>query len=122
MPPVPIVVRNSYLVDPASSHMLVSKIKPCMSQYKLLYGETANGSLNPRFFLLAPKLVTCAKVGSRNEGIWHAFREFGELQRYLTSCKEGILNTFLRFKNRRRTQMRYCLVTMDGGSPGGATP
>ena len=34
-----------YLVDPASSHMLVSKIKPCMSQYKLLYGETANGSL-----------------------------------------------------------------------------
>ena len=33
------------LVDPASSHMLVSKIKPCMSQYKFLYGETANGSL-----------------------------------------------------------------------------
>ena len=32
-------------VDPAGSHMLVSKIKPCMSQYKLLYGETANGSL-----------------------------------------------------------------------------
>ena len=25
---------NSYLVDPASSHMLVSKIKPCMSKYK----------------------------------------------------------------------------------------
>ena len=23
--------------------MLVSKIKPCMSQYKLLHGETANG-------------------------------------------------------------------------------
>ncbi len=35
----------SNLVDPASSHMLVSKIKPCMSKYKLLYGETANGSL-----------------------------------------------------------------------------
>ena len=33
------------LVDPASSHMLVSKIKPCMSKYKSLYGETANGSL-----------------------------------------------------------------------------
>ena len=32
------------LVDPASSHMLVSKIKPCMSQYKLLYGETATVS------------------------------------------------------------------------------
>ena len=36
---------DSNLVDPASSHMLVSKIKPCMSQYKLLYGETANGLL-----------------------------------------------------------------------------
>jgi hypothetical protein len=29
--------HNSYLVDPASSHMLVSKIKPCMSKYKQLY-------------------------------------------------------------------------------------
>ena len=28
--------QDSYLVDPASSHMLVSKIKPCMSKYKLL--------------------------------------------------------------------------------------
>ena len=38
-------VNSCNLVDPASSHMLVSKIKPCMSKYKLLYGETANGSL-----------------------------------------------------------------------------
>jgi hypothetical protein len=29
-------IKDSYLVDPASSHMLVSKIKPCMSKYKLL--------------------------------------------------------------------------------------
>jgi hypothetical protein len=35
----------SYLVDPASSHMLVSKIKPCMSKHKPLHGEAANGSL-----------------------------------------------------------------------------
>lgn len=35
----------SYLVDPASSHMLVSKIKPCMSKHKLLHSEAANGSL-----------------------------------------------------------------------------
>ena len=28
---------DSYLVDSASSHMLVSKIKPCMSKYKHLY-------------------------------------------------------------------------------------
>jgi hypothetical protein len=33
------------LVDPASSHMLFSKIKPCTSEYKLLYGETANSSV-----------------------------------------------------------------------------
>ena len=26
-----------YLVDPASSHMLVPKIKPCMSKYKQVY-------------------------------------------------------------------------------------
>ena len=29
-----ISAKGSYLVDPASSHMLVSKIKPCMSKYK----------------------------------------------------------------------------------------
>ena len=27
---------GSYLVDPASSHMLVSKIKPCMSKYNII--------------------------------------------------------------------------------------
>ena len=42
----PILEFCRYLVDPASSDMLVSKIKPCTCQYKLLYGETANGSLN----------------------------------------------------------------------------
>ena len=36
LPPRPLG-KGSYLVDPASSHMLVSKIKPCMSKYKLLY-------------------------------------------------------------------------------------
>ena len=30
------LLDDSYLVDPASSHMLVSKIKPCMSKYKQL--------------------------------------------------------------------------------------
>lgn len=28
------IITFCYLVDPASSHMLVSKIKPCMSKYK----------------------------------------------------------------------------------------
>ena len=40
-----------YLVDPASSHMLVSKIKPCKSKYALSYSETANGSLNQLWFI-----------------------------------------------------------------------
>ena len=44
--PVSTPLSDSYLVDPASSHMLVSKIKPCMSKYKPNLGETANGSLN----------------------------------------------------------------------------
>jgi hypothetical protein len=40
MPSVEAVVglsrRTCYLADPASSHMLVSKIKPCMCKYKLI--------------------------------------------------------------------------------------
>ena len=31
--------RASYLVDPASSHMLVSKIKPCTSKYNRVLTE-----------------------------------------------------------------------------------
>ncbi|KAF7807867.1 hypothetical protein G2W53_040028 [Senna tora] len=39
--------EDCYLVDPASSHMLVSKIKPCMCKYETNSDcETANGSLN----------------------------------------------------------------------------
>jgi hypothetical protein len=30
------VEEDCYLVDPASSHMLVSKIKPCMCKYELI--------------------------------------------------------------------------------------
>ena len=33
------------LVDPASSHMLVSKVKPCMCAYNFLYDATANSSI-----------------------------------------------------------------------------
>ncbi|KAK4360147.1 hypothetical protein RND71_019099 [Anisodus tanguticus] len=39
--------RGCYLVDPAGSHMLVSKIKPCMCKYEQIRDcEAANGSLN----------------------------------------------------------------------------
>ena len=44
-------LADSYLVDPASSHMLVSKIKPCKCKYELEYSETANGSLNQLWFI-----------------------------------------------------------------------
>ena len=44
-------ISNSHLVDPASSHMLVSKIKPCLSKNKPLNGESANGSLNQLLFI-----------------------------------------------------------------------
>ena len=43
--------------------MLVSKIKPCMSMYKLLiHSETANGSLNQLWFLRSynPTWITVA--------------------------------------------------------------
>ena len=43
--------KNCILVDPASCHMLVSKIKPCMSKYTLWHSETANGSLNQLWFI-----------------------------------------------------------------------
>ena len=46
-----LTTTSSYLVDPASSHMLVLKIKPCMSKYKHLYRETANGSLKQLWFI-----------------------------------------------------------------------
>ena len=52
---------SSYLVDPASSHMLVSKIKPCMCKYKPIHGETANGSLNQLWFLRSlPSMDNCS--------------------------------------------------------------
>ena len=53
---------HSYLVDPASSHMLVSKIKPCMSKYIPRHGETAKGSLNQLWFLRSynPTWITVA--------------------------------------------------------------
>ena len=44
-------IAESYLVGPVSNHMLVSEIHPCMSNFKLFHGETANGSINHSRFL-----------------------------------------------------------------------
>ena len=39
--------KDKYLVDPASSHMLVLKIKPCMPKFRWIFRtETADGSIN----------------------------------------------------------------------------
>ena len=44
----------------ASSHMLVSNIKPCMFKYKPVHGETVNGSLNQLWFLRSlPSMDNC---------------------------------------------------------------
>ena len=45
-----IVLTN--LVDPASSHMLVSKTKPCMRVFNFTHKETANCSLIQLFMKL----------------------------------------------------------------------
>ena len=42
---------DRYLVDPASSHMLVLKTKPCKSMNKYLYSESADGSLKQLSFI-----------------------------------------------------------------------
>ena len=56
--------KESYLVDPASSHMLVSKTKPCMCQYERVHSETANGSINQLWFIgsLTTQVDNCGKT------------------------------------------------------------
>ena len=38
-------MKSINLVDPASSDMLVSKIKPCMSQNQFLHNKSVKGSV-----------------------------------------------------------------------------
>jgi hypothetical protein len=70
---------KSYLVDPASSHMLVSKIKPCMSKYKHLYTvklRTAHyisnsffdGSFTTWITVVILELIHAENPDSRGEG------------------------------------------------------
>ena len=55
---------DRYLVDPASSHMLVSKIKPCMSKHNPLNGKAAHGSLQQLKFIryYYPTWITAEKL------------------------------------------------------------
>ena len=69
--------EGSYLVDPASSHMLVSKIKPCMSKYKLLIRRNCEWLIKSvRVYLMVPYYSdnrskatanTCADPDSRRD-------------------------------------------------------
>ena len=52
-----VIILVEHLVDPASSYMLVSKIKPCMCVHKLLHSEPANGSITQL-------LTTCASFAT----------------------------------------------------------
>ena len=83
------VGQRSYLVDPASSHMLVSKIKPCMSKHKLLHSEAANGSLGHPLFLGSynPTWITVVILE-----LIHAskLRPFGERARLLDQNQSGL--------------------------------
>src|SRR5688500_3571141 len=52
-----------YLVDPASSHMLVSKIKPCTSKFRPSEAETANGSIHQLWFIRSCAFTWTVTVG-----------------------------------------------------------
>ena len=68
---------GSYLVDPASSHMLVSKIKPCMSKYTLFIRRNCEWLIKSvRVYLMVPYYSdnrskatanTCADPDSRRD-------------------------------------------------------
>lgn len=79
---------DSYLVDPASSHMLVSKIKPCMSKHKPLHGEAANGSLGHPWFirLYNPTWITVVILELIHA---HKLRPLGERARLLDQNQSG---------------------------------
>ena len=55
-------IAESYLVDPASNHKIVSEINPGISKFTMFHCETANGSLNHSRFLTChdPTLKTVA--------------------------------------------------------------
>ncbi|CAG8718129.1 17048_t:CDS:2, partial [Funneliformis caledonium] len=59
--------QYSYLVDPASSHMLVSKIKPCMSKYKsFIQGTTPEREPEKR--LPHPRKAAGAQITQSRHG------------------------------------------------------
>ena len=55
--------------------MLVSKIKPCMSQYKLLSGETANGLQNKRVleYKVRARFSTEIYGSKREKAVFHKY-------------------------------------------------
>ena len=90
--------------------MLVSKIKPCMSKYNPLDGETANGSINQLWFLRSthPTWITVAILE-----LIHALkpRPTG-----FASRTGGVLLLDQNQSGRRATVAPFRLVTLDNFS------
>ena len=59
---------SSNLVDPASSHILASKVKPCMCVYNFLLDATANSSI-----IHLQILYTNANPHGYNRESWNQF-------------------------------------------------
>lgn len=112
-------LRN-YLVDPASSHMLVSKIKPCMPMYTLLQSETANGSLNQLWFLRSyptwitagnSRANTCTKLLPHGKGAFIRSKPIGTRPVALMTLENLADRMAMR---RRRIFQMSALSTVDG--------
>ena len=78
-----IFIFKSYLVDPASSHMLVSKIKPCMSKYKQFY---------------TVKLRTAHYISNYF---------FDGSKYYMDNCSNSRANTCIKLQSRNRKKCIY---------------
>ena len=76
---VAIYTEDSNLVDSASSHTLVSKIKPCMCKYKILYRNCGRLIISVIVYLIIPYYLdnrsnsranTCNKTRLAMEGLY----------------------------------------------------
>ena len=108
--------KTNYLVDPASSHMLVSKIKPCMSKNKPLNGESANGSLNQLLFIwwylttwitvVILELIHASSPDYFGKG---AFIRFKPSVRQGQTCLQPLMVSHNNLANRIASRSRYSI-------------
>ena len=63
-----IKIINKYLVDPASSHMLVLKIKPCMPKFRWMKKNRDCGWLNKSVLISLVNLFLILKMNVEIKG------------------------------------------------------